>query len=612
MTATNVTVAGPYSVLVTSGAGCPATGSVPVTVGQPPVVTCGSYGPYCGSDPDVTLGGSPSGGVWSGTGVTGNTFDPSAGTQLLTYTYNDGVCEVSCQVTITVNSVDTDGDGIPDCGDLCPNLFGQPGDACNVGFGLGTIDGSCNCVVAGCTTDLTLVFQTDGVSNVGWEIRTQGNNTLVHSGGGVYPASLGYNLGFCLPDGCYYLVVTDDGNDGFTSNGVQGGYVLSALTNGAGRLIDNQNNFLSGGLSQLANGEGFCLPRGNDRLIYTSCDKLDWKTSPCGGEYVVADDNDDVNATYPNGGVDNDPSNDGYQMWWYDPNGGYSFRRFQNHLTNNGFPAGATRACHFKLNSWLGNQMSQGVLYNVKVRSRVDGNWSAWGAACRLMIDDAAAQCPRTKLMDIPDNPYLSCGQTFPIGTSAASRVFAHPVRRMNNSCNWVSANRYQFRFRIPAESIDITKTSAVGQYWVNVNAPLTCGKTYEVDVRASFNSGATWCSVSDPYGDVCLLTTANCFQEGGNQNMVSDNGTNLRMYPNPNRGDQLYLSLDAVDEGVETVSVDMYDTFGKRVSARTIPVQDGFINTVLELNGELAGGLYMVNITAGGKTYTQRLVIQP
>ncbi|MBL0128148.1 MAG: T9SS type A sorting domain-containing protein [Flavobacteriales bacterium] len=458
--------------------------------------------------------------------------------------------------------------------------------------------------------DLTLEFGTDNDASteVSWELHMQGTGQLLQSGAGLPDNANAATVFSCLPDGCFYLRVLDSGNDGITG----GGYILRESAGSQRRIIDNRNNFTTGGVSAIANDGEFCLPLGPDRLIYTSCDKLDWKTSPCGGEYVVADDNDDVTATYPNGGNDLDLSNDGYQMWWYDPNGGYSFRRFQSHLTNNGFPASATRACHFKLNNWLGNQMAQGVLYNVKVRSRVDGNWSAWGAACRLMIDDAAAQCPRTKLMDIPDNPYLSCGQTFPIGTSAASRVFAHPVRRMNNNCNWVSANRYQFRFRIPAELIDITKTSAVGQYWVNVNAPLTCGKTYEVDVRASFNSGATWCSVSDPYGDVCLLTTANCFQEGGNQNMVSDNATNLRMYPNPNRGDQLYLSLDAVDEGVETVSVDMYDTFGKRVSARTIAVQDGFINTVLELNGDLSGGMYMVNITAGGKTYTQRLVIQP
>jgi len=50
----------------------------------------------------------------------------------------------------------------------------------------------------------------------------------------------------------------------------------------------------------------------------------------------------------------------------------------------------------------------------------------------------------------------------------------------------------------------------------------------------------------------------------------------------------------------------------GKRAMARTIAVQDGFLNTALDLNGDLAGGVYLVNITAADKTYTQRLVIQP
>jgi hypothetical protein len=71
-------------------------------------------------------------------------------------------------------------------------------------------------------------------------------------------------------------------------------------------------------------------------------------------------------------------------------------------------------------------------------------------------------------------------------------------------------------------------------------------------------------------------------------------------------------VSLSAVEEGVNTVSVDIFDLFGKRVSARTIAVNDGMINTVLDLNGEFAASMYLVNITAGETVYTERLVIQP
>jgi hypothetical protein len=54
-----------------------------------------------------------------------------------------------------------------------------------------------------------------------------------------------------------------------------------------------------------------------------------------------------------------------------------------------------------------------------------------------------------------------------------------------------------------------------------------------------------------------------------------------------------------------------MFDLFGKRVMARQIAVNDGFINTVMNFDGDLAAGVYMVNITAGDKVYTQRLVVQ-
>ena len=84
-----------------------------------------------------------------------------------------------------------------------------------------------------------------------------------------------------------------------------------------------------------------------------------------------------------------------------------------------------------------------------------------------------------------------------------------------------------------------------------------------------------------------------------------------LTMYPNPNNGDQLTISLTEVARDVRTVSVDIYDLAGKRVSARTIAVSDGFVKTNIDLHDELANGLYMVNITAGEKTYNERLVIQ-
>ena len=501
--------------------------------------------------------------------------------------------------------------GVPGGNDL-------PGTPCDDGDS-GTTDDTwtaeCDCAgtpVVACTTDLDFVYQADGAHSLTWTIHEQGTNTPVQSGGGMLVGNGSEQT--CVPDGCYYLVVTDGGGDGI----VGGGYLLKV--NSAARLIDNlygafgEGGFTSGSTSQIDGNEGFCIPVGTDRLIFTSCDKRDWRLSPCGGEYMVTTDNAAVSAEY--GGPN--AATSGYQMWWFKPNGGYSFKRFQSHATGNGMPASATRACHFKLNAWAGNALQEGGFYNVKVRGRVNGAYNAWGPACRMVVSSAEAQCPRTKLMDIPGNAYLSCGQMRDVGTNVF--VHARPVKRMNAACSWVNANRYQFRFRIASENITIVKTGALGagNYFVNTNG-LVCGKTYEVEVRASFDGGSTWChgnadpNVTGPlWGDACLLTItcgSGMAQEEDVATALSE--ARMVMYPNPNRGDQLFLGLSGLERGVGSVNVDIFDSFGKRVAQHTFGVKDGFVSTAIDLNGELSNGMYMVSIAVGDAILIERLVVQ-
>ncbi|MCB0765086.1 MAG: hypothetical protein KDB84_10300, partial [Flavobacteriales bacterium] len=98
------------------GAGVTANSAVVgpgVTLGSAPTPTPGNYGPVCSTAADITLGGTPSGGVWSGTGVSGSgpyVFDPSVGTQTLTYTITQGGCQASANTTITVGTCDCNGD----------------------------------------------------------------------------------------------------------------------------------------------------------------------------------------------------------------------------------------------------------------------------------------------------------------------------------------------------------------------------------------------------------------------------------------------------------------------------------------------------------------------
>ena len=500
-----------------------------------------------------------------------------------------------------VCDADDDNDGVLDVDDSCPFFPGVVGDICDAnpgsGFTLGQIDNTCTCVPAVCTIDLTLELATDGSgADISWELRQQGTGTLVQSGGGAYPNNAqGVTDNTCLPNGNYYLRVIDAGGDGI----VGGGYVLRTMGNPGIRIIDNRGNFSSGGVSAILNNQGFNVPLGTTQMIYTSCDKFDWVS----GDYTVCHPDASVSAQFTS-----NPTNSGYEFWIYDPNGTYSFRKFRSHAVSDGFaPNNASRACHMKINNWSAvNHVPANVLMNIKVRNRVIGVNGSWGPACRFMLDPVRAQCQLTKLMDIPGNQYLSCGGTRAWGTG--NFVHARPVS---------GANKYQFRFRINGEPFVAIRT--VTTYFVQLNwitSPLQDGVTYDVDVRASKDGGLTWCSdfiapALDPWGDVCNLTIDNTPANGGNENIVASADNSLRMYPNPNRGDQLYVQLDAVEEGVNTVSIDIFDLTGKRVSARRIAVNDGFLNAVLDLDGDMASGIYLVNITAGEQRFTQRLVIQ-
>jgi hypothetical protein len=73
----------------TDGNGCSSTVPQSVTVNSLPVVSVSNFADVCeGEDPIELTGGTPSGGIYSGSGVAGNFFNPSAaGTVSITYSY---------------------------------------------------------------------------------------------------------------------------------------------------------------------------------------------------------------------------------------------------------------------------------------------------------------------------------------------------------------------------------------------------------------------------------------------------------------------------------------------------------------------------------------------
>jgi len=75
-----------------------------------PVISLTPAGPYCQTNPDVTLSFSPAGGNWTGTGIVdaaAGIFSPATagpGNHVLTYTVNSGACNVQSQITVHVDA----------------------------------------------------------------------------------------------------------------------------------------------------------------------------------------------------------------------------------------------------------------------------------------------------------------------------------------------------------------------------------------------------------------------------------------------------------------------------------------------------------------------------
>jgi len=132
--------------------------------------------PVCtGSTPYTLLGGTPAGGVYSGTGVTNGIFDPNAtgiGAHLITYAYtNSGGCSDSVQFSIQViNGI------VPNLGfigTVCSNggvitlTGGSPIGGIYTGPGVDSINGTFDPSVAGLGTHIITYTATNGICIAG-------------------------------------------------------------------------------------------------------------------------------------------------------------------------------------------------------------------------------------------------------------------------------------------------------------------------------------------------------------------------------------------------------------------------------------------------------------
>jgi uncharacterized delta-60 repeat protein len=432
-----------------------------------------------------------------------------------------------------------------------------------------------------CDESLALTLRTDAFgAQTSWELLGEGFTYPICSGSGL-ASSTETTVSCCVPYGPLRLRVLDSAGDGMTS----GGYVLHDAS--GRRIIDNRDDGVFGSESSIAANGSFYVPMGAGKPIFTACDKLDWVSS----QYMVASALPEVSAQWGVG----DQTDDGYEFWWYDPDGSYSQRKFRSHATSDGFGSGALRACHQRL-SWFPatNPIPEGVLLNVKVRGRVNGVNMEWGTACRFKLDPVAAACPQTRLINIPGHQYFSCGVTKPRNKFVTAMAIPQ-------------ANKYEFEFTNASLGYSHTIQSNNYHRYLNwTTNPLVAGQTYNVRVRASRDGGASFC----PWGDVCTVTIAAAAQGGASSMIVQEDDVDVTLWPNPSTGDQVALSVSGLEGASTDVELTVIDGMGRMVHQRIISTEGPQWQGEWQFPSTLPTGQYFLRYRIGDAVKTERFVV--
>jgi hypothetical protein len=238
-----------------------------------------------------------------------------------------------------------------------------------------------------------------------------------------------------------------------------------------------------------------------------------------------------------------------------------------------------------------------GVTYFARVRTDKEGVMTdaRWGAGCEMALGSNVG-C--TGLIDDPGHQYYSCNVTRRFRHS--SFLVAKPV---------YGATQYEFRVYQPGEGYDhsfVRNTYTLELNWTAAEAPaLEDLSSYMVQVRAKvnnvwgdFNCGGAGCSV--------YINNTPTIPQGSLVQVAGE----ATLWPNPSRDGQVSLNIDGIAGDVQHITVDVKDIYGQHVYGQEFANSGDRFNTVLDLPGDIATGVYLVNITVNGEVMTKRLSI--
>ncbi len=455
-------------------------------------------------------------------------------------------------------------------GDDCPLLGVNIGSACDDGDPntLGdAYNNSCTCVGTCNGNQVVLLITTDAhADQLSWVFTDGSNNTIATGSLTAADNSTTVQRTVCLENhyvgpSFYGFRLMDSFGDGITGGGwelqtTDGKVILRDTFSGGARTPDALP------LTPGYTNHGFSLPLGSANIETARCGVFNYAL----GNKIFC--NKVTGATQ-------------YEFEFTDPDAGFSRR--------------VTKTTNY-VQFWdmVTDPLTPGVKYFVRVRSDKDGPLASahWGAGCEVGLGIAeTVLC--SALIPAPLYGH-SCSEERTFGTNN-SFIYATPV---------TGATEYQFRIYNLDEGYDtvITRNTYILQLkWVP--KPLVDGNTYHVQLNVKVNGlYSGFCASS------CTIIINN--NPDLHERLVPAMGApEAILWPNPNDGQLLNVAVHGIDEQVTTASVRLLDLTGRMALGTQLPVANGTLNSILDLDGA-ANGTYLLQITAGDRTWTERVVV--
>ena len=237
----------PIEYTITDGVGCSASTTDSIYVETLPTVSFSGLAAVCVDAGTQTIsGGTPVGGAYFGTGVTGASFDPQVagvGSHTIGYAYSNGTCSDTAYDTIMVNALPTVSFNVSGSTSFCVNAGAQTlsGGLPTGGIysGTGVTGTSFDPQVAGMGTHVIVYSYTDGN---GCAASAIDSIEVVDS----IALSTSFVTGVCETDSAFNLFAVTPAGGVYSGTGVVNDSIFNPQLSGAGTFTLYYNYALNG------------------------------------------------------------------------------------------------------------------------------------------------------------------------------------------------------------------------------------------------------------------------------------------------------------------------------------------------------------------------------